>query len=86
MESLRHPPPGASVPSPAWPRPAWLRRLDLDAIFPWLSLILLPAYVLFPGLKSLVFVLYAILFVLKVWQSGYVRSGLEIWFVLRFWG
>ena len=86
MESLRHPPPGASVPSPAWPRPAWLRRLDLDAIFPWLSLILLPAYVLFPGLKSLVFVLYAILFVLKVWQSGYVRSGLEIWFVLAILG
>ncbi len=86
MVSLRHPPPGASEPSPTWPRPAWLRRLDLDAIFPWLSLILLPAYVLFPGLKSLVFVLYAILFVLKVWQSGYVRSGLEIWFVLAILG
>ena len=86
MVNRGHFPPHALGVAPKWPRPVWLSRLNFDRLYPWLSLLLLPAYVLFPDLKSLVFVLYAALFILKVWQSGYVRSGLEIWFVLAILG
>ena len=57
--------------------PAWRRLVDPDRLYRWATLLVLPAFVIWPGFKSEVFAIYAVLFAFQVWRNGYLRSGLE---------
>ena len=59
------------------PAPGWKRIIDPDFLYTWATLLVIPAYAITAELRSHIFVLYALLFCLKVWKSGYVRCGLE---------
>ncbi|MDY0149866.1 MAG: O-antigen ligase family protein [Kiritimatiellia bacterium] len=72
-------PSGASTSS-------WPSVLDPEVLFPWVTLLVLPLFVMWPGFKSEVFVIYAVLFGLQVWRRGYVRSGLEPWLLVGLLG
>jgi len=62
-------------------RPAWLLKLDVDAVYKWATLFIIPFYVISTSIRSEIFIFYAALFALKVWKSGYRKCGLE-WFTL----
>ena len=60
--------------------------IDLDTLYKWMTLTIIPLFVLCPWLKSEVFVVYLILFVLKVRKDGYRRCGLEVVFAVAVMG
>ena len=64
----------------------WKQILDLDFIYKWATLLILPAYAITTGIRSQIFVIYVILFVLKVRKSGYVKCGLEYYFAIAMLG
>ncbi len=64
-----------------------LKRLfDVDFIYEWATLLLIPAYAISTVFRSQIIVIYAILFVLKVWKDGYRKCGLELVFVIAILG
>jgi len=71
---------GASAP------PAWRRLVDPDRLYRWATLLVLPAFVIWPGFKSEVFTIYAVLFALQVWRNGYLRCGLDPWLLVGLLG
>ena len=82
---LNHP---ESSPAPAskTSRRPWPPLLDPDFLYRWATLLILPLFVIWPGFKSEIFVIYAVLFGLQVWHRGYVRCGLEPWLLLGLLG
>lgn len=68
------------------PRTGWKQLLDVDFLYGWATLLLIPAYAINTRLRSQIVVIYAILFVLKVWKSGYRKCGLEIYFAIAILG
>ena len=82
---LNHP---ESSPAPAskTSRRPWPPFLDPDFLYRWATLLILPIFVIWPGFKSEIFVIYAVLFGLQVWHRGYVRCGLEPWLLLGLLG
>ena len=77
-------PESSSAPEPS--RSPWPSFLDPDVLYRWATLLVLPIFVIWPGFKSEVFVIYAVLFGLQVWRRGYVRCGLEPWLLLGLLG
>lgn len=59
-------------------RPAgWKRLADLDFLFKWATLLIIPVYAVTAEIRSQIFVIYLLLFILKVRKCGYIRCGLE---------
>lgn len=75
-----------SSPPPVPSRSPWPSCLDPDILYRWATLLVLPIFVIWPGFKSQVFVIYAVIFGLQVWRRGYVRCGLEPWLLLGLLG
>ncbi|MBI3985649.1 MAG: O-antigen ligase family protein [Lentisphaerae bacterium] len=63
-----------------------IASIDIDALYTWTTLVVIPLFVLCPEFKSQVFVVYAFLFVLKVRKDGYTTCGLEVLFAVAVLG
>jgi len=68
------------------PPSGWKKILDIDFLYKWATLLVIPAYAVTTEIRSQIFVFYAVLFVMRVWRHGYVSCGLEAFFVFAMVG